>query len=110
MWLLCRGALGKWYYGVGQSAFGASNEFRSIEGPHSRFHEAVQAAVTAHGRGDTATTAKAVAEVRRRSGEVVAALDALQASLATASPSNVVGRGRENDSQEPAKSRLSKAA
>jgi methyl-accepting chemotaxis protein len=98
-------ALGKWYYSTGQAAFGTSNEFRSIEGPHSRFHEAVQAAVTANGRGDGATTAKAAAEARRRSVEVVAAIDALEAAQG-----NVVERRRASDWDGPARGRRSKAA
>ena len=103
-------ALGKWYYGVGQSTFGASNEFRSIEGPHSRFHEAVLTAVTANSRGDAASAARAVAEARRRSGEVVTAIDALESSQGGAAPRSVVQRQRAGEWERPGMGRSSKAA
>jgi methyl-accepting chemotaxis protein len=103
-------ALGKWYYGVGQSVFGTSNSFRSIEAPHTRFHEAVLAAVKAHANGDGESAARAVGEARRRSGEVVTAIDALEASQATAAPTNVIDRRRASDWEAPAKARRSKVA
>ena len=102
-------ALGKWYYGMGQATFGTSNEFRSIEGPHSRFHETVLAAVKAQGRGDGESAARAVVEARRWSGEVVAAIDALESAQGGAAPRNVVERRRASDWETPAKGR-SKAA
>jgi methyl-accepting chemotaxis protein len=103
-------ALGKWYYGTGQAAFGTSSEFRSIEGPHTRFHEAVLAAVTAQGRGNAESTVRAVAEARRRSSEVVAAIDVLESAQGGAAPRNVIERRRAGDWGAPAKSRRSNAA
>jgi len=86
-------ALGRWYYTAGRQAFGDRPAFAAIEAPHVAMHQAVRRAVDAHNRHSAAIVEREVGEVRRLSGDVIQALDALERS----DPSTVVQRRRAAD-------------
>jgi methyl-accepting chemotaxis protein len=90
-------ALGKWFYGTGQTTLGSNPSFRAIEKPHARFHDLCRTAVAAHETGKTDSAAQAVAEAKRESAAVVVALDALEASQNdSAGIANIRGRKRQD--------------
>jgi methyl-accepting chemotaxis protein len=76
-------SLGKWYDGVGHARFGSHAAFRSIDGPHERFHAAVKSVIEAFDRGDRSAAQAASAELELISHEVVRLLDALAAQASS---------------------------
>jgi hypothetical protein len=79
-------SLGKWYYGVGQSRFGALPAFVSMENSHEQFHAAVRAVMDSHQRGDGQAARAAATECERLSEEIVGSLDTLASQAAEPAP------------------------
>lgn len=72
---ICR--LGKWYYGEAQKSFGSLPDFKSIEEPHKRVHDAARVAVQMRHQDPRADISQQMADLNSASDEVVALLDSL---------------------------------
>ncbi len=71
-------SLGKWYLGRGRAEWGHLPEFRAIDAPHREVHQTLAAILSAHQRGQTLAVQSGLADLKRASREVVAALMALE--------------------------------
>lgn len=80
----CR--LGKWYYGVGASAYRHHPAFRALETPHARVHEAGLRAVQEFNAGRLENALRCYRDVESASQEVLRLLT----SLADGSPERVL--------------------
>jgi methyl-accepting chemotaxis protein len=73
--------LGKWYYGEAAQRLADWQEFRQLEEPHQKFHQAVLATVRSVHRGERKQAEASLEQVKRLSGEVVNLLTALEARI-----------------------------
>jgi len=79
---------GKWYYGEGQRLYGQLPEFKAIEGPHGKVHQAARTIVQLYNQGEKLEAVRVLGELAPVVRQLLGMLDRLE--LATREPAAAV--------------------
>ncbi len=71
-------SLGRWYYGLGQQEYGNTKEFKALEIPHQKFHDALKQTITLKNHGNKAGAQSMYEQLDSISHDVVGKINDLK--------------------------------